>query len=116
MFENGKSQNSRLAAGVASTFVYLAWSVRSGTPLFKKAPYNRSGLYVAAALSTLGIVPYTMVAMTETNTSLLEKAESTSAPSDTETASLLQRWIALNQMRSFLPLTAAVCGVLASFI
>ncbi|CEJ59424.1 hypothetical protein PMG11_08049 [Penicillium brasilianum] len=116
MFENGKTQNPPIAAAVAASFFYLAWSVRSGAPLFKHTAYSRSGLFSAAAVLTLGIVPYTIVAMKRTNDTLLEKAKSVSEISDTETSTLIEKWTTLNAVRGYFPLAAAVIGMVASFV
>ncbi|KAJ5569910.1 uncharacterized protein N7459_009340 [Penicillium hispanicum] len=116
LFEQAKVTNASISAACATVFLYLAWSVRSGAPLFKKAPFSRSGLFSTAAVLTVGIVPYTLAVMNSTNTSLLEKANSTSDPSDAETSGLLEKWTTLNKLRSVFPLTAAVCGLLASFV
>jgi hypothetical protein len=116
MFENGKTQNPPIAAAVAASFFYLAWSVRSGGPLFKQTAYSRSGLFSAAAVLTIGIVPYTMLAMTSTNNALLEKASSAPEISDTETSRLIEKWTALNTVRGYLPLAGAVVGLMASFL
>lgn len=116
MFENGKTQNPPIAAAVAASFFYLAWSVRSGAPLFRPTAYSRSGLFSAAAVLTIGIVPYTMLAMSSTNNALLEKASSTPEISDTETSRLIEKWTTLNTVRGYLPLAGAVIGLMASFV
>lgn len=116
MFENGKTQNPPIAVAVAASFFYLAWSVRSGAPLFKQTAYSRSGLFSAAAVLTLGIVPYTILTMKSTNDALLEKAKSAPEISDTETSRLIEKWTALNAIRGYLPLTAAAVGLVASFV
>lgn len=116
MFENGKSQNPPVAAGVTSAFLYLAWSARSGAPLFKKTPVGRTALFSAAAVLTVGIVPFTIVAMSSTNNKLLEKSESLKNSSDAETVDLVQHWTTLNQIRGSLPLIGGLCGIVASLL
>ena len=116
MFENGKAQNPPIAAAAAASFFYLAWSVRAGGPLFKQTTYSRAGLFSAAAVLTLGIVPYTILTMTTTNNALLEKAKSAPEVSDTETARLIEKWTTLNALRGFLPLAGAAVGIVASFL
>ncbi|KAJ5113388.1 DUF1772-domain-containing protein [Penicillium angulare] len=115
LFEKGRSTNPPIAAGTASSLIYLAWAVRRGSPLYKSAAYSRSGLYIAAAILTVGIVPFTFVFMDPTNDVLIEKARSTS-DSDPEVSELIKRWTRLNFGRSLLPLAAAVCGVVATII
>ncbi|KAJ5099073.1 hypothetical protein N7532_006074 [Penicillium argentinense] len=116
MYDNGKSQNPPIALCVSSAFLYLAWSVRAGSPLYKKTSISRAGLFSAAAAFTLCIVPYTFVAMSSTNNKLLENSESSSEFSDKETLGLVQRWTTLNQVRGFLPLVGGFCGIAASFL
>lgn len=116
MYENGKTQNPPIAVAVAASFLYLAWSVRSGAPLFKQTAYSRSGLFSAAAVLTLGVVPYTLLAMASTNNALLEKAKSAPEISDTETSRLIEKWTTLNAVRGYFPLAAAAVGLMASFV
>ncbi|KAF3399898.1 Noranthrone monooxygenase [Penicillium rolfsii] len=116
MYENGKTQNPPVAAAVAASFFYLAWSVRSGAPLFRQTAYSRSGLFSAAAVLTIGIVPYTFLTMSSTNNALLEKASSAPEISDTETSTLIEKWTQLNMVRGYLPLIGAVVGLVASFV
>lgn len=116
LFEIGKSQAPPIAASVAVSFGYLAWSVRAGAPLFKKTPLSRSALFSTAAIMTVGIVPFTIIFMSGTNDALMKKAAATSESSGEETADLVEKWATLNRLRSFLPLAGAFCGILASFI
>lgn len=116
VYENGKSKNQPVAVGVTSAFIYLAWSVRSGSPLFQKAPISRSVLFSAAAALTMSIVPFTFVAMSGTNNKLLEKSESTKEASDADTVDLVERWTTLNQIRGLLPLIGALCGMLGTLL
>ncbi|CRG86375.1 hypothetical protein PISL3812_03381 [Talaromyces islandicus] len=113
LYQRGKSQNPPIAAATASAFLYLAWSVRSGAPLSRVARPNASILYGLAALLAVGIVPYTLTAMSSTNNALLAKAGSKSTD-DTDTKSLLQKWASLNAGRSVLPLAAGLVGIFAA--
>jgi len=115
LYNIGKAQVPPVAAGVAVSFGYLAWSVR-GDALFKQAPLSRTALFSTAAIMTLGIVPFTLVVMSSTNDALRKKAVSTSESSGEETIDLIERWTTLNRLRSFLPLAGAFCGIIASFI
>jgi len=110
------SKNPPVAAGVTAAFLYLAWSVRSGSPLSRKTPLSRSGLFSAAAALTLGIVPFTFVAMSTTNNRLLERSESLKVVSEEETVDLIEYWTNLNQIRGLLPLLGGLCGIAASFL
>lgn len=116
LYELGKSKNPPVAAGATSAFLYLAWSARSGGSLFRKAPISRSLLFSAAAVFTMGIVPFTFVAMSETNSKLLAKSQSTKEISDDDTVDLVERWTTLNAIRGFLPLIGGLCGIAASLL
>lgn len=116
MYENGKSKNPPVAAGVTAAFLYLAWSVRSASPLSRKTPLSRTGLFSAAAALTLGIVPFTFVAMSTTNDRLLERSESLKVGSEEEMVGLIEYWTSLNQIRGLLPLLGGLCGIAASFL
>jgi hypothetical protein len=116
LFEFGKAQAPPIAASVAVSFGYLAWSVRAGAPLFKQTPVSRTALFSTAAVMTVGIVPFTIVFMSATNDALLKKAASTSDAAGEDTIDLVEKWMTLNRLRSLLPLAGAFCGILASFI
>ncbi|KAJ5725765.1 DUF1772-domain-containing protein [Penicillium malachiteum] len=113
LFETGKAQNPPIAATVAASFLYLAWSVGQGAALYKNVVYNRVALYLAAAALTVGIVPFTIITMSGTNKLLLQKAQSTSE-SDREVPGLVKQWTGLNFARSLLPLAGAACGIIAA--
>ncbi|RAH69911.1 DUF1772 domain-containing protein [Aspergillus aculeatinus CBS 121060] len=118
-YEKGKTQNPPIAAATATAFLYLAWSVRAGEPLFRSAAYNRAGLYTAAAVLTLGIVPYTILTMRPTNNALLALAQSPkdlTAADETRSQDLLKKWTSLNSLRGLLPLSGATLGMLAAWI
>lgn len=115
IYETGKKKNPPIAAAVASSLAYLAWSVRQGGPLYKTTVYSRSRLYIAAAALTIGIVPYTFIFMAGTNNTLLKKAESTS-DADKEVPALVERWNSLNLGRSVFPLAGAICAVVATIL
>ncbi|KAB8067973.1 DUF1772-domain-containing protein [Aspergillus leporis] len=119
VFEAGKAQNPPIAALTGAAFLYLAWSVRVGAPLFQRAAYSRTGLYVAAATLTFSIVPYTFLTMSTTNNELLkmERLSTDLSSHDTkESAKLLDKWVTLNGIRSLLPLAGGLMGMVAAFI
>jgi hypothetical protein len=74
IYQRGKSQNPPIAAATSSAFLYLTWSVRSGTALSRVARPNASVLYGLAAVLTVGIIPYTLAVMSTTNNAILAKA------------------------------------------
>ncbi|EAW10392.1 DUF1772 domain-containing protein [Aspergillus clavatus NRRL 1] len=115
-YARGKAQNPPLAAATAAAFLYLAWSVREGTALSLLAPQGSTVLYSAAAVLTVGIVPYTLAFMMGTNHELEAKAESkvgAELPAR-EVEPLLNRWEALNVIRGVFPLVAGVLGLVAA--
>ncbi|KAJ6012660.1 hypothetical protein N7522_003015 [Penicillium canescens] len=117
MFEAGKTQNPPIAAVTSSAFLYLAWCVRAGSPMVVGAVPRHSALYCSAAALTLGIVPYTIIAMGKTNGKLLEKSEldpRVTEKAGAEIDELVRSWISLNGFRSLLPLAGGFFGILAA--
>ncbi|KAH7418806.1 hypothetical protein BKA64DRAFT_208632 [Cadophora sp. MPI-SDFR-AT-0126] len=115
VYEAGKALNPPVAAGVTSSFAYLAWSSRVGVHL----PKNCSQLYGLAALLTIGIVPFTFILMAGTNNKLSAKAKrqsgAVSVPAyDDAFAKLIDRWGTLNFCRSLLPFLGGVIGLVAT--
>lgn len=116
-----------IAALTAASFVYLAvFSSRNkSSPLlvFRGAPYSCAGFYASAALLTVSIVPFTMVAMSLTNDALIDvcEAQDQGAPAgatatDPEIEALLRDWVSLNRVRSLLPLIASLTGIAAALL
>ena len=108
MYVRGKTQNPPIAAVVAGSFSYLAWTLRS-------VPGNKAGLYGVAAVMTIAIVPWTLLLMNPTNRSLIEKAGAAVElkGDEEEVQGLLRRWGNLNGIRSLFPLVGGVAGALA---
>ena len=106
IFSTGKAQNPPVAAVAAASFSYLAWTLRS-------VPGNRAWLYGTAAVFTIGIAPWTILAMTPTNEKLIKKAEGKVdvKGDEEEVRMLLKRWSSLNGIRSLLPLAGAALGL-----
>ncbi|KAL2800164.1 hypothetical protein BJX66DRAFT_332310 [Aspergillus keveii] len=133
IYETGKRQNPAIAGLTAASFVYLAVFSRksssssSSSPLllFRGAPpYSRAGLYASAALLTLSIVPFTLIAMSSTNNALIDVCESqkqrgtgaAGVATDARIEELLQDWVALNRVRSLLPLLASLTGIVVALL
>ncbi|GKZ63366.1 hypothetical protein AnigIFM60653_007614 [Aspergillus niger] len=115
IYDAGKSQNPPVAATTAAAFLYLAWSVHPRSP----TTYNLAGLYTAAAVLTVSIVPYTILMMRPTNNALIKLAKSRGELTATEVAQsndLLGRWVVLNGIRSLLPLVGGVVAITAAFL
>ena len=76
-------------------------------------------LYGAAALLTIGIVPWTLLAMDRTNRKLIAKAEDDGeggaaiVVQDAEVEGLLKKWGVLNGARSLFPLAGSVVAMIA---
>ncbi|CAI7626072.1 hypothetical protein PCG10_005940 [Penicillium crustosum] len=80
---------------------------------------SHSLLYWGAAILNVGIVPWTLLTMLPTNTSIFEVAnrkDSSETPvgDETQLAPLLNRWASLNAIRSFFPFVGGVLGLLAA--
>lgn len=117
MYENGKAQNPPIAALTASAFAYLAYAVHNGVSVSALTTRESAVLYAASAVLTLGIVPWTLVAMAGTNKALLDRAEAgvvvEKEDEKQEVLKGLEKWIVLNGVRSLFPLVGAVVGVVA---
>jgi hypothetical protein len=75
-------------------------------------------LYGTAALLMIGIVPWTILAMNETNRKLTAKAQEKvgmkgSGVRDEDVHGLLRKWTTLNGIRSVLPLLGSVVAMVA---
>lgn len=128
IYETGKRQNPPIAALTAASFVYLAVlsSRNTSSPLlvFRGAPYSVAGFYASAAVLTVSIVPFTLVAMSSTNNALIDvcEAQNQGAPAgaaeatDPEIEELLRDWVSLNRLRSLLPLIASLTGIAAALL
>ncbi|PGH35013.1 hypothetical protein GX50_02147 [[Emmonsia] crescens] len=120
IYHLGSIQNPPIALSTAAAFFYLSWSVRSGTILFRETAENTAALYCAAGVLTLAIVPFTIVAMTKTNSALMEKAKlvesepTVKAGAREQTEHLIRQWIGLNGVRSLFPLAGVLVGMYAA--
>jgi hypothetical protein len=70
-------------------------------------------MYGMAAVLTVGIVPWTILAMSGTNERLIAVAEGKGKEDEGEVGVLLGRWTALNGVRSLFPLLGSVVAVMA---
>ncbi|KAL4937042.1 hypothetical protein BDV06DRAFT_203768 [Aspergillus oleicola] len=118
MYNTGKAQNPPIALLTASAFGYLAWTAHSGksAALDVLSPKNATWLYSAAAVVTVAIVPWTLMAMGSVNSALSGVAEGVGANAEKrgdEVDELLNRWKVLNGIRGVMPFVGAVLGFLA---
>lgn len=77
-----------------------------------------TNLYAAAAVTTAGIVPWTLLAMMKTNHTLMARAETVTEKSGKseeqdlkEVKALLKKWTRLNAARAVFPLVGAALGI-----
>ncbi|PYH87001.1 DUF1772-domain-containing protein [Aspergillus uvarum CBS 121591] len=128
IYTASSTQNPPVAAGTAAAFVYLAWTVARAVepPLLLQVLSSSSRIsgyagpgwwYAAAAVLTVGVVPYTAVVMRGTNWREREREKGAEAEAEAEsTSGLLKRWAVLNAVRSLLPLVGGLCGFAAAVI
>ncbi|KAL4860588.1 hypothetical protein BDV12DRAFT_204887 [Aspergillus spectabilis] len=120
LYARGHAQNPPIAAITATAFMYLAYSMHSekSAVLNALAPKNALYLYSTAAALTVGIVPWTIIAMAKTNNALHERAKDIfllSEKTGDEVKELLARWKVLNAIRGVLPLMGGLVGFLAFY-
>ncbi|KAI4721819.1 hypothetical protein E4T48_01909 [Aureobasidium sp. EXF-10727] len=116
-FRRGASQNPPIALGGAISLGFLAWSLRN-LRTTTAVGVRHSPLFVLAAVSTIAIVPFTLVFMKNTNNKLLEyaaraKKDELSVTETEDVDALLRRWTLLNSVRGLLPLAGAVAACIA---
>lgn len=115
IYETGKSQNPPVAVIAASAFLYLSWSAKRALPKSPIALY-----YGSAAVLTLSIVPFTLIAMSATNSKLMQQSHSSAKSvtpvhaQDDEIDQLLGKWTRLNAVRGLLPVIGGIVGLVAS--
>jgi len=80
---------------------------------YKAGARSKAKLYLFAALAVSGIIPFTGLVMSSTNSALTALATSSTRVADSEVMGLLNRWIGMNYVRSSLPLLGSVLGLLA---
>lgn len=122
LYNAGKAQNPPIAAVTASSFLYLAWAARSqGAAVYSQLAGKSSNtgvFYCGAALLTLGIVPWTLVAMMSTNhrlESIAGSGDGTGASvSDEEFDGLVKKWQGLNLIRGLFPLAGGLLGLVVA--
>lgn len=83
-------------------------------------------LYGLAALCTVGIAPFTLLAMAQTNEQLIERSEGRGGSGegkkgvdedeDEEVKRLLESWTRRNAVRSLLPLVGGAAAVIAALV
>lgn len=115
-FESGKSQNPPVAISASAAFIYLAWQSNSS---IQQVANMKLQLYTAAALLTIGIIPFTLIFMNTTNRklSIFAQEATRSVPTDklsSKVKKLLAEWQLLNGIRSMLPLLGGAAACMAT--
>lgn len=95
----------KVALGVALAYGYVAYDAHSRGVKWIG--------FAAAATSLLGIVPFTLIVMKKTNTSLHEAARAGTPGCDRVVNGLLETWTLMNFSRSLFPLAGAVIGAIS---
>ncbi|CAD0110381.1 unnamed protein product [Aureobasidium uvarum] len=116
-FQRGGSQNPPIALSGAISLGFLAWSLRSLRTV-TAVGLRSSPLFAIAAVSTMAIVPFTIVFLNPTNNKLLvyaakAKKDELSVTETEDVDALLEKWTFLNRVRGFLPLAGAVAASIA---
>lgn len=116
-FRAGFALAPPIAILTASSLVFCGWSAGGSATSAANLRGGKTGarlFYVAAAL-TVAIVPFTVAFMGRTNEKLLgmEAREVLSQSEGREGVEALGRWVALNAVRSLLPLAGAVVAGVA---
>ncbi|KAK7037677.1 hypothetical protein VNI00_010902 [Paramarasmius palmivorus] len=111
LYKRGAKTMPPLALIASSSYFFLSWNLRRNERLLQ--------LYGAAGLLTIGIVPWTLAMMMDTNKRLQAKAEPGEkvadivAVKDNETEELITKWSLLNAARGAFPLVGTVVGLIA---
>ncbi|KAJ6443067.1 integral membrane protein, Mpv17/PMP22 family [Purpureocillium lavendulum] len=105
LYARGANIMPKVGAVVAVTYAYVAYDVRRAGGKWQ--------LFAAAAASVVGIVPFTLLAMADTNDKLHKLAKDGGAGTDPEAKRLLDYWGVLNFVRGLLPLTGTILGIKA---
>lgn len=108
IFTRGKALGPRMALVSLAGYAYLMYDRRSQGQSYTS--------YIAAAVLSLGIMPYTIVFMSATNNALLGVAAggggaATKTLGESAVRELVTRWKGLNLVRSVFPLVGAVVGL-----
>lgn len=104
VYNRGKTQNPPIALVAAGSLGYLAWTSKAGSAIQQGVLRSPVKLYSIAAILTIGIVPYTIVFMAWTNSSIESKAAqavgkkvgAATGQEDKVVAKLLGKWKILN--------------------
>lgn len=107
LYKRGAASMPKFAIGTALAYFVAAYDAYGDGRAW--------GSYLGAAGLTLSIVPFTLTVMKYTNGLLHEEAEKDVNEKDENSVArvngLLNRWIILNLIRGYLPLTGTILGL-----
>jgi hypothetical protein len=113
----GVTSAPKIALVSSTAFAYAAYSLSKTPAALSNSPLNPIYLLSTAAVSTVLIVPWTLLTMLPTNNALHAKLAAadaqTDAKEDSELLELLKKWAGLNGVRSVFPLVGAITGLWA---
>ncbi|CEI65321.1 hypothetical protein FVEN_g6253 [Fusarium venenatum] len=102
LFNRGFALMPKFAVTTTAAYFYAAYTAQ-------KQGHAWKGL-VVGAVSTVSIIPFTILFMKSTNELLFKAAAGTLEASQEDVAKLIGRWGFLNLVRSLIPLAGAVAG------
>lgn len=100
------------------TMAIATFALYGYTALSKRTAKKAWGVFAAAGLTTVSILPFTWIVMVPTNNTLFRlEAESRTAPvaSWEEARNLVIKWSCMHLVRSLLPLAGAILGSMGIF-
>ncbi|KAL2131430.1 hypothetical protein VTI74DRAFT_5120 [Chaetomium olivicolor] len=109
VYLSGHVKGPAIATTTGLIYAYAAWS--------KHAAGEPWRVFAAAGLTTVSIVPYTLIFMQRTNNTLFRADDMASKghePPLAEAERLVKRWGVLNAIRALIPLAGGVIGLLGT--
>lgn len=105
VYARGANLMPKAGATVALAYTYAAYDVRRAGGQWQ--------LFAAAAASVVGIVPFTLLVMTDTNDKLHKLNKDGTSGTEPQAKELLDRWGIMNFVRGLLPLAGTILGIKA---
>ncbi|UNI23660.1 hypothetical protein JDV02_009467 [Purpureocillium takamizusanense] len=102
LFARGAALMPKAGATVALAYAYVAYDVRCAGGQWQ--------LFAAAAASVMGIVPFTLLVMADTNDKLHKLHKDGTSGSEHHAKELLDRWGTMNFVRGLMPLAGSILG------
>ncbi|CAK1361649.1 unnamed protein product [Cercospora beticola] len=105
IFHSGHRKGPGIAIATAVLYAFGAYT--------KNSEGQSYGIFLAAAATTVSMIPYTWVFMKRTNDALFA-AEENGRTDIYDASALVQSWNRLNAIRALFPLAGAVLGMLGT--